>query len=52
LFIKIDASGSIFTSLLKSTPGTVRLTVPPHVEAHGTVLHRVATLQAELLAKN
>ncbi len=29
-------------------PGTVRLTVPPHVESHGTVLHRVATLQAEL----
>ncbi|HEY0465698.1 MAG TPA: anthranilate synthase component I family protein [Polyangiaceae bacterium] len=28
--------------------GTVRLAVPPHVEAHGTVLHRVATLQAEL----
>ncbi|MEI9940449.1 MAG: anthranilate synthase component I family protein [Pseudomonadota bacterium] len=32
-------------------PGTVRLAVPPHVEAHGTVLHRVATLQAELHAK-
>lgn len=29
-------------------PGTVRVAVPPHVEAHGTVLHRVATLQAEL----
>ncbi|HEY3254033.1 MAG TPA: anthranilate synthase component I family protein [Polyangiaceae bacterium] len=29
-------------------PGTVRLAVPPHVEAHGTVLHRLATLQAEL----
>jgi len=28
--------------------GTVKLTVPPHVEAHGTVLHRVATIQAEL----
>jgi anthranilate/para-aminobenzoate synthase component I len=28
-------------------PGTVRLTVPPHVEPHGTVLHRVATLRAE-----
>jgi len=32
-------------------PGTVRLAVPPHVEAHGTVLHRVATLQAELRAE-
>ncbi|MEI9950903.1 MAG: anthranilate synthase component I family protein [Pseudomonadota bacterium] len=31
-------------------PGTVRLAVPAHVEAHGTVLHRVATLQAELRA--
>jgi anthranilate/para-aminobenzoate synthase component I len=29
-------------------PGTVRLAVPPHVEPHGTVLHRVATLRAEL----
>jgi anthranilate/para-aminobenzoate synthase component I len=29
-------------------PGTVQLAVPPHVEAHGTVLHRVATLRAEL----
>lgn len=28
--------------------GTVKLTVPPHVEAHGTVLHRVATLRAGL----
>jgi anthranilate/para-aminobenzoate synthase component I len=28
--------------------GTVRLAIPPHVEAHGTVLHRVATVQAEL----
>ena len=28
--------------------GSVRLAVPPHVEAHGTVLHRVATLRAEL----
>jgi anthranilate/para-aminobenzoate synthase component I len=28
--------------------GTVKLAVPPHVEAHGTVLHRVATIQAEL----
>lgn len=28
--------------------GSVRLVVPPHVEAHGTVLHRVATLGAEL----
>ena len=32
-------------------PGTVRLSVPPHVEAHGTVLHRVATLQAHLRAE-
>ena len=32
-------------------PGTVRLAVPPHVEAHGTVLHRVATLQAKLRAE-
>jgi len=32
-------------------PGTVHLAVPPHVEAHGTVLHRVATLQAELQAE-
>ena len=32
-------------------PGTVQLAVPPHVEAHGTVLHRVATLQAELRAE-
>jgi len=32
-------------------PGTVQLTVPPHVEAHGTVLHRVATLRAELRAE-
>jgi len=31
-----------------SRSGSVRLAVPPHVEAHGTVLHRVATLQAEL----
>ncbi len=31
-----------------AVPGTVQLTVPPHVEAHGTVLHRVATLAAEL----
>ncbi len=29
-------------------PGTVQLTVPPHVEKHGTVLHRVATLRARL----
>jgi anthranilate/para-aminobenzoate synthase component I len=29
-------------------PGSVQLAVPPHVEAHATVLHRVATLQAEL----
>ncbi|HEY3667353.1 MAG TPA: anthranilate synthase component I family protein [Polyangiaceae bacterium] len=29
-------------------PGTVRLTTPPHVERHGTVLHRVATLGATL----
>lgn len=28
--------------------GTVQLAVPPHVEAHGTVLHRVATLRADL----
>ncbi len=91
LFLKIDTSGSIFTSPIKGTrprganperdaelaseldtdakeraeltmvldverndlarlarPGTVRLSVPPHVEAHGTVLHRLATLQAEL----
>jgi anthranilate/para-aminobenzoate synthase component I len=32
-------------------PGSVRLAVPPHVEAHGTVFHRVATLQAELRAE-
>ncbi|HEX3854674.1 MAG TPA: anthranilate synthase component I family protein [Polyangiaceae bacterium] len=31
-----------------AVPGSVRLTVPPHVEAHGTVLHRVATLRAQL----
>lgn len=91
LFIKTDASGSIFTSPIKGTrprgtnaernaelareldadpkeraeltmvldverndlarlarTGSVKLAVPPHVEAHGTVLHRVATLQAEL----
>jgi anthranilate/para-aminobenzoate synthase component I len=29
-------------------PGTVQLAVPPHVERHGTVLHRVATLRAQL----
>lgn len=29
-------------------PGSVQLAVPPHVEAHGTVLHRLATLRAEL----
>ncbi|MEP7052734.1 MAG: anthranilate synthase component I family protein [Pseudomonadota bacterium] len=28
--------------------GTVQLAVPPHVEPHGTVLHRVATLRAQL----
>jgi anthranilate/para-aminobenzoate synthase component I len=28
-------------------PGTVQLAVPPHVETHGTVLHRVATLRAQ-----
>lgn len=28
--------------------GTVRLSEPPHVEVHATVLHRVATLRAEL----
>jgi len=28
--------------------GSVELLVPPHIEAHGTVLHRVATLQAKL----
>jgi anthranilate/para-aminobenzoate synthase component I len=28
--------------------GTVKLVEPPHVEEHGTVLHRVATLRAEL----
>jgi anthranilate/para-aminobenzoate synthase component I len=28
-------------------PGTVQLAVSPHVEPHGTVLHRVATLRAE-----
>jgi anthranilate/para-aminobenzoate synthase component I len=28
-------------------PGSVQLVVPPHVEPHGTVLHRVATLRAE-----
>ncbi|MEO6599318.1 MAG: anthranilate synthase component I family protein [Polyangiaceae bacterium] len=27
-------------------PGSVRLAVQPHVEPHGTVLHRVATLRA------
>jgi anthranilate/para-aminobenzoate synthase component I len=27
--------------------GSVQLVVPPHVEPHGTVLHRVATLRAE-----
>ena len=91
LFVKFDASGSIFTSPIKGTrprganaernselareldvdpkeraeltmvldverndlarlaqPGTVQLAVPPHVEAHGTVLHRVATLAAKL----
>ena len=29
-------------------PGSVELTVPPHVETHGTVHHRVATLRAAL----
>ncbi|MET0795416.1 MAG: anthranilate synthase component I family protein, partial [Polyangiaceae bacterium] len=29
-------------------PGTVQLAVPPHVEPHATVLHRVATLRAQL----
>ena len=29
-------------------PGTVELAVPPHVETHGTVHHRVATLRARL----
>jgi anthranilate/para-aminobenzoate synthase component I len=33
-----------------AVPGTVQLAVPPHVETHGTVLHRVATLRAELRA--
>ncbi len=32
-------------------PGSVRLAVPPHVQAHGTVLHRVATLRAEQRAQ-
>jgi anthranilate/para-aminobenzoate synthase component I len=31
-----------------SRPGSVQLAVPPHIEPHGTVLHRVATLRAEL----
>jgi anthranilate/para-aminobenzoate synthase component I len=31
-------------------PGSVELTVPPHVETHGTVHHRVATLRATLRA--
>ena len=30
--------------------GSVQLVVPPHFEAHGTVLHRVATLQVKLRA--
>ena len=29
-------------------PGSVELCAPPHVETHGTVLHRAATLRAEL----
>ena len=29
-------------------PGSVQLAVPPHVETHGTVHHRVATLRAAL----
>ena len=29
-------------------PGSVRLAVPPHVEPHGPVLHRLATLGAQL----
>jgi anthranilate/para-aminobenzoate synthase component I len=29
-------------------PGTVELAVPPHVEAYGTVLHRLATLRAQM----
>jgi anthranilate/para-aminobenzoate synthase component I len=29
-------------------PGSVQLWTPPHVEVHGTVIHRVATLRAEL----
>ena len=33
-----------------SRPGSVELTVPPHVETHGTVHHRVATLRAALRA--
>jgi anthranilate/para-aminobenzoate synthase component I len=31
-----------------AVPGSVQLAVPPHVETHGTVLHRVATLRAQL----
>ena len=31
-------------------PGSIELTVPPHVETHGTVHHRVATLRAALRA--
>jgi anthranilate/para-aminobenzoate synthase component I len=31
-------------------PGSVELAVPPHIETHGTVHHRVATLRAALRA--
>ncbi|MEO7036116.1 MAG: anthranilate synthase component I family protein [Polyangiaceae bacterium] len=46
LTMVLDVERNDLARLARS--GTVRLTVPPHVEAHGTVLHRVATLAAEL----
>jgi len=68
LLIKIDTYGSIFTSPIKGTrprgasparlaqPGTVRLAVPPHVEAHGKREVQETLWKAEallgLLAKN
>ena len=66
--MKIDISGLIFTSPSKGTrprgasparlaqPGTVRLAVPPHVEAHGKREVQETLWKAEallgLLAKN
>ena len=46
LTMVLDVERNDLARLARS--GSVQLVVPPHVEAHGTVLHRVATLRAEL----